>query len=533
MLDGHTPRWGRLDWWLAGASVVVALVPRIVLRGHGAFDIDSALLALGVESFDFAAYHPHPPYHPLSIAAAKALAPWIGPTEALVWLSLVSLSVLAFAVFAIGHALGGRRVGAYAAVLVALSPLVTENAGVSLTYINEAAATAVVALLAIRARDRRDLASWVALGLAASIAVGTRPSAALTAGPLMLWAIGRDAQAMLRAGTAGVVGTLAWFIPALAAGGGWADFRFGNAYQTRLYVLHDPVWQGGGTAVANNLAWLAHHLRAELAWLACVGLLAFVAIVPLWRARGRHRGLLLVWGGPSLLFYGLVYGGWPLFHSGYTLGLLAPAFVAGALALRQVHAAVVQRADAPLRRAFVLLLAVVVALPLAWTPAWEDALRPRHEVEAWAASWDGLETAFPPNRTALLGGYAGHWARLDYPAYLTWVLELAVSPDGKASFQMQEVRDGRADTPYFDNVRDGPDDAPHPIPDWVEDIVLVIGHPKEGPAPGPWNNSREAVLPGGARVIVLDAHAFDTIEQAVPGFNDPFPPIPRTIWPPQ
>lgn len=538
--DGGGP-WTRRDAALATALAGASAVPRALLRGRGVHDIDSMLLALGVRSFDFAAYHPHPPYHPLTIAAAKLLAPFVGPAGALTWVSIVSAAVLAVAVYGIGRALGGRLVGAYAALVLALSPLATANTGIALSYANEPAALAVVALLAIRARARRDVSSWVLLGIAASVAVGVRPSAAITAGPLMLWAIGRDLRAFLRSATSGAVATAVWLGAAVAAGGGWADFRYGTRFQTRYYVLHDPAWVGGWGAVSNNLAWLAHHLRAEVAWLAAVVGLALCAGLVLWVDRGaRHRGVLLVWGAPTLLFYGLVYGGWPLFHSGYALGALPPAAIAGALALRRVHEGVVARLGDPavrmagLRRAATAVVAVVAVLPATWVGAWPDALAERREAEAWAASWSGLEDALPPQRTALLGGYAIHWALLEHPGYLTYVVEAAVDPDGVTRLQVQEVgRDGRFDKAYFDNVRDGPDDARHVIPDWVVEVAVVEPHPFDVPGslvgvPA----ARVVVLPGGAVVKVLDARSLPDIESAVAGYGLAFAPSQERHWPP-
>lgn len=508
-------------------------LPRALLRGRSPIDIDAFLLALGARSFDFAAYHPHPPYHPLSMAATKALAPWLGPAAALTWLSITAVAVLAAAVYAVGRGLGGRVVGLYAAALVGLSPLVTQNGGVSLTYASEAAATAVVAALALHARGSPTVRAWALLGAAASVAVGLRPSAAIAAGPLLLWATWRRWRGLGVAAAVGAGATLAWLVPTLVAGGGWGDFQYGNRYQTRVFVLHDPVWEGGWDAARNHLAWLAHHLRAELPWLGAVGLVALCACLPLWLRRGPHRGLLLAWAGPTLLFYGLVYGGWPLFHSGYALALLPPAVVAGAVALRNVHAAVRDAVDERgLRAAAAVVLAAMALSPLSWASAWDERLADRRAADAWQDSMAGLEEALPPERTALLGSYAIHWALLEHPAYLSWVVGVSVREDGLAWLQVQQVRGGVADQAYFDDVRDGPHDPPHPIPDWVQEIALIEGHP--GDAGGSVTDAapkRVVDLPGGARLVVLDARAASTVEELVRGNGEPFPVAGRA-WPP-
>lgn len=525
--------WTRRDTAIAAGAALASGLPRALLRGRALVDIDAFLLALGARSFDFASYHPHPPYHPLSMAATKVLAPWLGPAAALTWLSVVAVAVLAAAVYAVGRGLAGRAVGSYAAALVGLSPLVTENGGVSLTYASEAAATAVVAALALHARRSPTMRTWALLGAAASVAVGLRPSAAIAAGPLLLWATWGRWRGLGAAAAAGAAATVAWLVPTLLAGGGWGDFQYGNRYQTRVFVLHDPVWEGGWEAARNHLAWLAHHLRAELPWLLAVGLVALCASLPLWLRRGPHRGFLLAWAGPTLLFYGLVYGGWPLFHAGYALALLPPAVVAGAVALRNVHAAVREAVDERgLRAAAAVVLAAIAVLPMAWPAGWGERLEPRREADAWHAGLAGLEEALPPDRTALLGSYAIHWALLEHPAYLTWVVGVSVGEDGLAWRQVQEVRGGVADQAYFDDVRDGPHDPPHPIPDWVQEVALIEGHPRDAGATVTAAAAKRIVeLPGGARLVVLDARSAATVEELVRGHGQPFPVAGRA-WPP-
>lgn len=514
------------------AAALASFVPRVVVRSREVYSIDSALLALGVRSYDFDAYHPHPPYYPLSIAAAKAVAAVarVDEVDAVTWVSLGSVAVLALCVFGIGRALGGRAVGLVAAGLLALSPLVTENAAVPLTYTSEAAASALVGWLALRAHWRRTTLAWVLLGIGASIAVGLRPSAALTAAPLILWACRRDLAALARTALAGAAATSAWLVPAVAAGGGWSAFRYGNDYQTRFFLLHDPAWSGGSQAIANNLAWLAYHVRHELLALAVLGSLWLVTCCAP-RSGGLHRGFLWTWVLPPLAFYGLVYAGWPIFPSGYVMAVVPPAAVAAALVVRRLWCIVRDPLlPRPLGHMATAVVIAAALLPLSWLPTWDSGLEARDDAEAWARSWDGLEDVLPSNRTALLAGYSGQWTILEHPQYLIWIVEGSLDETGMLHLQIQQWAGRQPDKSYFENVRDGAPDQPHPIPSWVQEIAIVQGHPMEsGRSTVP--PTRQVALPGGAVVDVYAVEGLATIEDAIPGLADGMP-IPRLIWPP-
>lgn len=538
-LAAHDP-WRRGDAALLLALTAVTLGTRVALRTRGTFSVDSMLLALGVRSYDFAAYHPHPPYYALVVAAAKLLAPWTGAMDALTWLSVASSVVLVGCVFAVARALAGRWAGAWAGALAVLSPLALSNGVLPLSYASEGAASALVAALALEARRSPRPASWAALAVAASIAVGLRPSAALTAGPLVAWALLSPQWRQWRPWAwtfgAGAAASLAWLLPAIAAGGTWSTFRYGLSYQSRLFILSNPVWAGGSDAVRNNVAWLRHHLQAELATLAAAALLA--ALTALWPSRRRTpAGFLAVWILPSLLFYGLVYAGWPIFPSGYVMGLLPALLVACAVVLRRL-ADLARDAllDAGPRLVALATVAGLAAAPAAWVTQWDDALEMRDRTQAFEASLDGLEEAFPADSTAVVASYLGPWMVLEHPGHLTWIIEAAATGDGEVRLQLEETRHGRSDKRFFDNLRDGSDDPAHPVPPWVRRIVLLQGHPMEGDVPPLLDRPPDEVvrLRGGAQVAVYDAADIATVESVIAqwGTVGSSSPPAGLIWPP-
>ncbi|HEV7517665.1 MAG TPA: hypothetical protein VGR07_15300, partial [Thermoanaerobaculia bacterium] len=60
--------------WAALAAGVVAVLSRLPFAARRLWDHDSVQFALGVERYDLAAHHPHPPGYPLYIGLLKLLA---------------------------------------------------------------------------------------------------------------------------------------------------------------------------------------------------------------------------------------------------------------------------------------------------------------------------------------------------------------------------------------------------------------------------------------------------------------------------
>src|SRR6202035_5239022 len=81
----------RLAAWAAGA---VGLVSRIPFAARRMWDHDSIQFALGVERYDLAAHHPHPPGYPLYIGLLKLLAAaGIDSLHGMVGLSILAAGV--------------------------------------------------------------------------------------------------------------------------------------------------------------------------------------------------------------------------------------------------------------------------------------------------------------------------------------------------------------------------------------------------------------------------------------------------------
>ncbi len=514
------PPWSRLDWVLGGLLAFLGLASRAVLRADGLTTLDSGLLATAVVDYDFANVRPHAPYYPLTIAMARVVAPFVGPFDAISWLSVLSTAVLAAATFAVARHFLGRVASAGAGLLVLASPLALASGTAPLSYALEGASSAVLALAALQARRRPGPARWLALGLLASVAVGIRPSSLFLLAPVVAWGAGMPGRAWAWTGGSAAAATLAWGIPAILAGGGLDPFLFGLSAQSRVFILANPVWVGGWPAVQDNTLHLLAYVRFEAAFLlavAVVGTVAATAAAPNLR-RSDALPLLASWALPALAFYTFIYAGWPVFPDGYLMALVPAAAFACALLLDAIARAVLDPLVPKVTQAGgAVAVAAVCVLPLLWLGAWDDALAPQHDAQAWGASWDGMEAALPANETAILVFYGSPWIMLQHPDYLAWNVQPIRPVDGPDYVQVFPSRGLVFDKSILDDIRDGPD-APHPIPAGIRQVVLFQGHPMDGGV----RLVREGVpttavtLPSGAVAQVVATAGFTNVEDLLP-----------------
>src|SRR5262249_4623809 len=125
---------------------------------HRMWDHDSVQFALGVERYDLAAHHPHPPGYPLYIGLLKVLAA-LGVDSLH---SMVALSILGGAlgagvlVLLVGRLLsGGMRPPAFAAALYVFNPLLWFYGELPLLYAVEGGLTVLLAWAALRMEEGR------------------------------------------------------------------------------------------------------------------------------------------------------------------------------------------------------------------------------------------------------------------------------------------------------------------------------------------------------------------------------------------
>jgi hypothetical protein len=372
---------------VALAAAMAAAATRLPFAARRLWDHDSVQFALGVERYDLAAHHPHPPGYPLYIAFLKLLsALGVDALHGMVALSILAAALGAalvvpltarLAVVGVGggeaaradflsaaaagssRAVEGEAAGLLAAALYVFNPLLWFYGELPLVYAVEGGMTVALAYAALRMADGR--APFVAGCAAFALAGGVRPSTLALLLPLFLlgaWRARRRGAtvATLAAGAAAAIALgLAWLLPMLAAAGGYGAYqRIGREHFSALLPYTSILYGAGWRA-------LAHNLTIMTKW--CLqGLLpAAVTLAALWLFAARRRdsgrgviaaGMRLValnlpflgaWALPSVLFFALFH----VTKAGYTLVYLPALLVAASLLAAPALAALVLPAAPP------------------------------------------------------------------------------------------------------------------------------------------------------------------------------------------
>jgi hypothetical protein len=350
---------------LAGAATALLRLPFAARR---MWDHDSIQFALGVERYDLAAHHPHPPGYPLYIAILKVLAACgVSSLQGMVGLSVVAEVIgAAVMVLLVARMVGGAGptekekakeapgrewlderaavvAGIFAAALYATNPILWFYGELPLVYAVEGGMTVAVAYAALRMGD----GAWAFVGAGALFAVvgGIRQSTMVLLAPLMLygawraWRRGRLSWRVAAAGVAVFVGIfLAWFVPMCALAGGYGEYRRISAENFAALLPHTSVLYGAGWGA------LRHNVEVLTKWALQGVLPGVVALVVVWVIAPsairsglgllRRRGAFLgAWALPPIAFFALFH----VTKAGYTLvhlpALLAALAVVAAPAL--------------------------------------------------------------------------------------------------------------------------------------------------------------------------------------------------------
>jgi hypothetical protein len=337
----------------AALAGVAALLCRLPFAAHRLWDHDSIQFALGVEKYDLAAHHPHPPGYPLYIGLLKLLAGLgIDSLHGMVGLAVLSGALgAAFTVLLtirlVSRVPPGRalRAGLFAGLLYAFNPLLWFYAELPLLYAVEGGLTVALAYSALRMGDgaRPFLAACALFALAG----GLRPSTMVLLAPLFLLGLWRARRRgslglPLVLGGAALSGTLvlAWLVPLCAAAGGLAAYRrIGSEHFNALLPYTSILYGAGWGALAHNLEVLAKWTLQGI-FPGAAALLSLWLVTPRRIAAGLRLlapelSWLLAWAAPPVLFFALVH----VTKAGYTLVYLPAFLVAIAVAATPALAA--------------------------------------------------------------------------------------------------------------------------------------------------------------------------------------------------
>jgi hypothetical protein len=301
------------DRLLLAGLCLIGLLSRLPFRTQALYHWDSVNFALAMDQFDINLHQPHPPGYILYVLSGRLVNAFVGdPNASLVWISLVSGSLLVPAIAIAGRALFNRRVGLWAAVLALASPLVWFHGEIALSYATEALLVTLLAVLFYRS-SRGDGRALLPTALGLALAGGLRQNTVLFLTPLWLVALtvfarktGRWSQAGL-ALTVWVMACLAWLLPMVAATGGLGEYvrvvRSESAGIAAESSLLEPTQLAinGGRLVMFTLYTLGPGLLALLG--------GALWLLTSWRERWRDRRVWLfaLWIAPALLFYSIVH----------------------------------------------------------------------------------------------------------------------------------------------------------------------------------------------------------------------------------
>ena len=209
-------------------GAVAVLISRLATMPITFWEGGELLFAAAVQKFDPWSSRPHPPGYPLYVGLGKFFALFADPFAALVTISVVA-SVIGFVALSIAfnHLLQDRDLAVCGALIFYFSASMLVHGTLPLS---DGPALMFVALMLWAATafpDRVTERRAIALGLAASAAIGTRPQFVVSVLPvflvLLFWT--RDVRKILAGLVSFTILSIAWFAPLLDAAGGWSKAR--------------------------------------------------------------------------------------------------------------------------------------------------------------------------------------------------------------------------------------------------------------------------------------------------------------------
>ena len=254
---------------------------------------DELLFAAAITKFDPWSSRPHPPGYPLYVGLGKFAALFTDPFHALVALSVIA-SVIGFLALAIAfrQLLDDRDLAVCGALIFYFSASMLVHGTLPLS---DGPAMMFVALMLWAATafpDRATERRAIALGLAASAAIGTRPQLVVSVLPLFLiLLIWTKSVRKIAAGLVSfTVLSIAWFAPLMDAAGGWSKLMLWESRQASYVATHDAAMSRGAATTNVILTRFVTHQWGPK-WIALP--LMIVALFGVWvLARKPKRPLI-------------------------------------------------------------------------------------------------------------------------------------------------------------------------------------------------------------------------------------------------
>jgi hypothetical protein len=250
------------SWWREALGALIVLISRLATMPKTFWEGDELLFAAAITKFDPWSSRPHPPGYPLYVGLGKFAALFTDPFHALVALSVIA-SVIGFIALAITfrELLQDRDLAVCGALIFYFSASMLVHGTLPLS---DGPAMMFVALMLWAATafpDRVSERRAIALGLAASAAIGTRPQLVVSVLPLLLilliWT--RSVRKIVAGLVSFTVLSIAWFAPLMDAAGGWAKLMLWEGRQASYVATHDAaISRGAATTNVILTRFVAH-----------------------------------------------------------------------------------------------------------------------------------------------------------------------------------------------------------------------------------------------------------------------------------
>jgi 4-amino-4-deoxy-L-arabinose transferase-like glycosyltransferase len=407
------------------ALLLLTTLSRIPFRSHILYHWDSVNFANGLRHMDVLAEHPHPPGYIVYVWLGRAAQLLAGEANAaLVWISIVAGALSVVMLYLLGRSMWNERVGLYAALFLAASPLFWFYGQIALPHALDTLLVLAALWLLYRVRHGETVLLWPAV-LVLALAGGVRQQTLVFLLPVALYAVWRVGWGRLAAaGVLGAVACLAWLLPLMAGAGGMGLYMakmdsYSARFQDTTSVLMGAGWAGVEYNVRRLIIYTAYGLGLAMVPMAVYGARRMLR----WRWPGRVDRLmfLALWVGPALVFYALIHMG----QQGLVLIFMPALLLLAGVALDRLLS---PRAAA----AAVMVVVVVQALFYGLGPEYPlgaggQRLLTRQTLTRsdayYAGRFEAIRQMFPPEEALII---AANWEHVRY--YLPEYRVLAFGP---------------------------------------------------------------------------------------------------------
>src|SRR5438093_5053296 len=249
--------------WREMLGAMVVLVSRLATLPKTFWEGDELLFAAAVLKFDPWSSRPHPPGYPLYVGLGKFFALFTAdPFPALIALSVIA-SVIGFIALSIAfrHILQDRDLAVCGALLFYFSASMLVPGTLPLSDGPALMFVALTLWAATAFPDHVTERRAIALGLAASAAIGTRPQLVISVLPLLfillLWT--RSVRKIVAGLISFGVLSIAWFAPLMDAAGGWSKLLLWETRQAGYVAAHDAAMSRGASTTSVILSRFVAH----------------------------------------------------------------------------------------------------------------------------------------------------------------------------------------------------------------------------------------------------------------------------------